>query len=208
MTTFRQNRQASCDFHNAFRTQVGQTRSTEFHSRIAKWQLDLKARSVHLTVMTQNVDDLFEKGGVTDVVHVHGDIRYMECVAFRHRWFVGDQPQDVATRCIKCNCSVCKPGVVFFNEAAPEYPNAFRLLKSLGRGDALVVLGTSCTVFPIDMFLENGRVFKVFSALDFPESLAENLFDKIILGPCSATIEDVIKVTEEKIFSSPEETSM
>lgn len=197
ITTFRENRAASCDFHNSFRTLVGQTKATSFHHAIKAWQRDCRKKGIELIVITQNVDDLFEKAEVENVIHVHGDIRYMQCLAYNHQWFVGYDSQQVDTACkLGCGCKVCKPGVVFFNERAPAYEPTLKLLESLGRGDTLIVLGTSCKVFPLESVLENGRVRKIYSGLDFPTSLSRDLLDHIILGPCTEVLSDIIQWVE------------
>lgn len=189
ITTFRQNRADSCDFHNKFRTLVGQSQPTSFHHAVKTWQQECTEKGMELIVITQNVDDLFERAGVDNIVHVHGEIRYMQCLAYKHQWFVGYDHQMIDTACkLGCGCKVCKPGVVFFNERAPAYEATLKLLESLGTKDTLIVLGTSCKVFPLETVLENGRVRKIYSGLDFPASLSPDLFDRVILGPCTEVL--------------------
>src|ERR1044071_2734847 len=151
--TFRRNacgnRETSRVFHNKLRQLVSVTEPTEFHHAVRQWQLTAKARSIDFHIITQNVDDLFEKAGVEDVQHIHGDIRYLQCLAFNHKFFVGYEEQGKDIRCPQCNCGVIKSGTVFFDEDAPLYSPVMKLLKSLGNGDVLLVLGTSCTVFPL-----------------------------------------------------------
>ncbi len=205
MNTFRQNRELSCNFHNAFRSLVGTVRPTAFHTAVKAWQEECASKGGHLVVITQNVDDLFERAGVQDVTHVHGDIRYMQCLAYNHRWFVGYEPQSFDKACAAgCGCKVCKPGVVFFNEVAPAYEPVLKELLDLGRNDVLIVLGTSCKVFPLNDVLANERVRKIFSGLDFPPSLSRDLFDDIFIGLCTATLDNIRGAVEMFYSSNPD----
>jgi len=197
MLTFRTNREESFSFHNAFRKAVEKAQPNSFHHFVKQWQDECKARNIQLIVITQNVDDLFERAGVDDVLHVHGDIRYMQCLGRNHRWFVGFENLEYDGKCLVCDCRVCKPGVVFFNEIAPMYEPVLKTLKSLSRRDVLVVMGTSCTVFPIEPILHNGSVKKIFSGLQLPENVHEALWDHVILGQCTETIKHIKTIVEE-----------
>lgn len=203
LNTFRQHREESCSFHNEFRALVGRSKPTSFHLAVKRWQDEYAAKGISVIIITQNVDDLFEKADLKDVIHVHGDIRYMQCLAYNHRWFVGYNAQDVNQSCgTGCGCKVCKPGVVFFNEHAPAYEQTLKLLATMGRRDLFVVLGTSCQVFPLAEVLENGRVRKVYSSLDKPQNdsnvkcrMAQ--FDHIVLGPCTDTLHEIRKLADD-----------
>ena len=78
------------------------------------------------------------------------------------------------------------------------YKEANELFASLGVRDALIIIGTSCNVFPIDRYLSNGNVYKVFSAMEFPKHLEEILFDKIYLGSCTEIFSDIKMAVEER----------
>lgn len=194
MMTFRNNRKQVCDFHNLFRRMIRDAQPTAFHHAVKRWQSQLREDGVDMEIYTQNVDDLFEKAGVENVYHVHGDIRYMQCIAKNHRWYVGYEDQVFDARCRECLCKVCKPGVVFFGETAPLYPQTHKMLKELGKDDVLVVIGTSCSVFPIKEYLGNMMPYKIFSALEMPEDISEAYFDKIYLEPCTEAIEKIVQL--------------
>ncbi len=190
--TFRDNRELSCEFHNYFRTMISHSQPNSFHYKIKQWQDDLREHGTQLIVITQNVDDLLERVGVVNVRHIHGDIRYMQCLGRNHTFYIGYENQDVDRKCAECNCKKCKPGVVFFNENAPLYPETYKLLHSLSSRDALIVIGTSCTVFPIKSVVQKEKPLKVFSALTFPVTLDQKYFDKMFLGKCTDVIQNII----------------
>ena len=194
--TFRNNRSEVCEFYNTFRKKIAETQPHEFHHFVKKWQDNLKERDISLIVITQNVDDLFEKAGIENVVHIHGDIRYMQCIGMNHKFFIGYKDQKIDTECPSCICKTCKPGVVFFNEKAPLYADVYKLLTSLTRKDALLVIGTSCSVFPIHEFTRNKKSYQIYSAMELSDSVKIEDFDNILLGRCSATIKEIKAVVE------------
>jgi len=195
--TYRDNIEICREFYNDFRQLVKETQPTDFHRKVSQWQNILASGGNELLVITQNVDDLFERAGVKDVLHIHGDIRYMQCCICDHRWYVGYERQEEVTTCPQCEATFCKPGVVFFGENAPAYEEVIYLLESLSTDDALVVMGTSCSVFPIHYFLEKPEPYKIFSALDLPAKLLTIPIDEIILDRCTVAIDGIISVIEK-----------
>lgn len=197
MTTYKKNKELCRTFYNDFRNLVSKTQPTDFHHKIARWQNELRERGVDLCVMTQNVDDLFEKANVRDVTHVHGDIRNMHCISCNHNWHVGYDEQKPDDVCPACSSDVCKPGVIFFNEHAPAYENLIRTLESLSDGDILIAIGTSCSVFPIQYFFEKDDIYKIYSALELPRQLRGIPLDEVILGRCTEVIDSIRNLTDQ-----------
>lgn len=106
-----------------------------------------------VAVVTQNVDDLHERAGSPDIVHLHGEL-------FAHRCFDCARPApdlplpDPETprlrleppRCASCGGRI-RPGVVWFGEALPEAAWS-RALAAVEHADLLLVVGTSGLVHP------------------------------------------------------------
>lgn len=113
----------------------------------------LADRVPQLTVVTQNIDDLHERAGSQDVIHLHGRIDQPRCFACArpHDSF---EPPSLSSleslqeppRCIRCGGRV-RPGVVWFGEALPkdELRRAFRAVKEC---DVLISIGNSGAVYP------------------------------------------------------------
>lgn len=116
----------------------------------------LAARGIAADVVTQNVDDLHERAGSADVVHLHGHLlrsRCLGCSATRTPDPIAAEPvaPGDGAREIPPHCDACggpyRPAVVWFGEALPEVAWA-RAVESIGRCDRLVVVGTSGLVQP------------------------------------------------------------
>lgn len=129
---------------------VAQVEPHPGHRAVAEWAR--LARGPRVAIVTQNVDDLHERAGSPDVVHLHGalgDWRCEDCAAA----YEGDLPTaDEATdrveppRCRACGSAV-RPGVVWFGEALPmvEWYQAVALVET---ADLVLVVGTSGIVHP------------------------------------------------------------
>lgn len=144
------------------RMQVQKARPNPAHLAI----VELAQRVPKLTVITQNVDDLHERAGSAEVIHLHGSLHEPRCFACG-RAYAGvvtdlkDQPSSERLeppRCARCNGRV-RPGVVWFGEYLPQ--QAMRSALDAARHcDCLLSIGTSGVVMPAaripEVALENG----------------------------------------------------
>ena len=111
------------------------------------------AKTCDITLVTQNVDDLHERAGSHDVLHLHGGL-------FAHRCFACARPFDDVTlpdnaaepapveppRCPHCNGRI-RPGVVWFGEDLPTAPYR-AAVKASEACDVMLVIGTAGVVYP------------------------------------------------------------
>jgi NAD-dependent deacetylase len=102
------------------------------------------------SVVTQNVDDLHERAGANDVVHLHGTIMQGRCSACSKPHKLSE-PAPLALeseppRCVHCGGWV-RPSVVWFGEALPT-PAIDEARARIARADLLLVVGTSGVVQP------------------------------------------------------------
>ena len=126
------------------------------HVALAQW-----ARSAPVRVVTQNVDDLHERAGSADVVHLHGSIvafRCSECGAPYDSGLVVAAAAEAAgsgrpalrvapPRCPVCAQGLVRPGVVWFGESLPL--GAFEAaVAAVEEADLVLVVGTSGLVHP------------------------------------------------------------
>lgn len=107
-----------------------------------------------LTLITQNVDDLHERAGSVDVIHLHGNLQQPRCFACarmpREPLGVPEEPEGgrelEPPRCQHCGGRL-RPGVVWFGESLPAaaLKQAF---TAAGACDLLLVVGTAGVVYP------------------------------------------------------------
>lgn len=115
----------------------------------------LAAFKPEMTVVTQNVDDLHERAGTTNVIHLHGDLFASRCFACARPAGEVNIPADAASqptlrlpppRCTYCGGDI-RPGVVWFGEQLPEacWEQAVERVHGC---DLLLAVGTSGVVYP------------------------------------------------------------
>ena len=107
----------------------------------------------NLLLVTQNVDDLHERGGSRDVCHMHGELKSALCTSCgtRSRWEVTmlDRPP-----CSVCQAPTLRPDVVWFGEMPYQMG---RIEAALERCDLFVSIGTSGAVYPAAGFVNGAK---------------------------------------------------
>ena|SRR5690625_2010853 len=107
-----------------------------------------------LAVVTQNVDDLHERAGSRDVIHLHGSLHEPRCFDCGHPHALAtdipDEPEGgrrlKPPACLQCGGPV-RPGVVWFGESLPQ-ENWRRAQELAQECDVLFSVGTSSVVYP------------------------------------------------------------
>ncbi|AJE31956.1 NAD-dependent deacetylase [Corynebacterium humireducens NBRC 106098 = DSM 45392] len=119
------------------------------HRAIADWSL---LADVHVGVTTQNIDNLHERGGMDDVVHLHGSLFDYRCTICSRPWKGEVEfPDEPVARMAPPECPLCgnlvRPGVVWFGEQLPQ-DEWGRAEARMAAADLVVVVGTSGVVHP------------------------------------------------------------
>jgi len=126
-------------FYNERRKALFKAEPNEGHRIIADWE-----KKFRVTVITQNVDDLHERAGSTEVIHLHGEL--MKARSTLDPNLVYPLTHWELREGDKCEKgSQLRPHIVWFGEEVPLMPVAAELV---GTADVLVVVGTSLQVYP------------------------------------------------------------
>lgn len=126
------------DFYNMRRRDVLQAQPNEAHFTLARMEQDFE-----VTIITQNIDDLHERGGSTEVLHLHGEILRMRSVAdesYRQEIYT-----DIALGDLAPDGYQWRPDIVWFEEPVPMIEEAIPIVQS---ADFFAVVGTSLVVYP------------------------------------------------------------
>ncbi len=120
------------------------------HRAIAYWAGSDQVGHVHVT--TQNIDNLHERAGSTEVTHLHGSLFTYRCTLCSMPWHDdGNYPDVPVERLAPPSCSDCgnpvRPGVVWFGEALPQQEWA-TAEQRMHTADLVVIVGTSGIVHP------------------------------------------------------------
>jgi len=80
-------------------------------------------RAALKTVKTQNVDDLHERGGLSSVIHMHGELTSNKCTACNHKQYCTEDSSPISI-CAHCqSVGTLRPDIVWFGEM-PYHMNA------------------------------------------------------------------------------------
>ncbi len=135
---WKQNPELVLDFYNQRRRQLLEVSPNEAHYALAKLEAYF---SVH--IITQNVDDLHERAGSTNVLHLHGEL--FKVRSSKEPSLIYEWKKDLK-RGDKCDLgSQLRPHIVWFGEAVPAIEEAVRICNT---ADMFIVIGTSLQVYP------------------------------------------------------------
>jgi NAD-dependent deacetylase len=144
------NRENMLEFYNERRRQVGSVEPNDAHKGLVELE---KNHDVY--IITQNIDDLHERAGSSNILHLHGEITKARSSAIFHSKASDEDAIHIGYDDIKIgdkceNGSQLRPHVVWFGEDVPNLPIAAGMVKE---ADVLVIIGTSFTVYPAAMLM-------------------------------------------------------
>ncbi len=126
------------EFYNMRRQNVASANPNKAHIQLAELEADY---NVH--IITQNIDDLHERGGSINVLHLHGEIFKMRSVLDTEKLY--DIKGDIKVGDLAPDGGQLRPAIVWFEEDVPKIEDAIRIVKA---ADIFVVIGTSLVVYP------------------------------------------------------------
>lgn len=132
------------EFYNKRRQQLLEVVPNDAHKLVAALEKDFD-----VTVITQNVDDLHERAGSTDIIHLHGEL--MKVCSSREPYneaYVRTLTPDnlsIEIGDLADDGSQLRPFIVWFGEAVPRIEDAVLALRDI---DIFVIIGTSLNVYP------------------------------------------------------------
>lgn len=134
------NPQLVLDFYNQRRNQLKETNPNKAHLLIAELE-----KFFDVCVITQNVDNLHEKGGSKEIIHLHGELTKArgERDDYYDNLEIGYKELNLGDK--SHTGSQLRPHIVWFGEAVPELDKAVKRVKD---ADILIIIGTSLVVYP------------------------------------------------------------
>lgn len=147
-----------------------------------------------ISVITQNIDDLFEKANCKDVVHLHGFLKELRCENCGNILNIKYKEQfEKYENCPNCD-SLLRPNIVFFGDPAPKYQDMYDELLNC---EVLVVIGTSGAVINTDMFLNPKIKLSILNNLKPSRYINDRLYTKVLYTKVSLAIDEIAKDIEE-----------
>ncbi len=132
------NQSLVLDFYNKRRMQLKDVVPNLAHKALA--ELD---KYHDVTIITQNVDDLHERGGSKNIIHLHGELNKVRSVATQR--LIYDWDKDLQLGDMADDGYQLRPHIVWFGEAVPMLDKA---IPHIENSDKLIIIGTSMQVYP------------------------------------------------------------
>lgn len=144
-TAWKNNPALVTEFYNLRRKQVMEAKPNEAHLFFADLQTNYD-----VTVVTQNIDDLHERAGSKNVLHLHGEIMKVRSSLNEHLIYpVKGWEIKIGDKCEKG--SQLRPHIVWFGEMVPNMDKAIEIVN---KADVFVTIGTSLNVYPAAGLIE------------------------------------------------------
>lgn len=132
------NQDLVLDFYNQRRAQLKEVEPNEGHLALVELE-----QNHEVTIITQNVDDLHERAGSTQVMHLHGELKKVRSTVDED--LVYDCSDNIVTGDLCEKGYQLRPHIVWFGEQVPMLESAAQKIPG---ADIVLVVGTSLQVYP------------------------------------------------------------
>ena len=169
-------------FYDMRREALARVEPNAAHIALARLEREF---SRDLLLVTQNVDDLHERGGSARVLHMHGELKSALCTSCetRSRWerTMLDRPP-----CPVCRAPTLRPDIVWFGEMPYQMGRIYQALETC---DLFVSIGTSGAVYPAAGFVQEARSAGAHTLeLNLEPSDGSHFFHESRHGPASVLV--------------------
>ncbi|MGL5306469.1 MAG: SIR2 family NAD-dependent protein deacylase [Aeromonas veronii] len=178
------------DFYNERRAALADVHPNAMHEAIAAWQKEFGAENV--ISITTNVDDLLERAGVQNTVHLHGKLTELFDTETEEVHEIGYTAYDKS-------CPEIKPAVIFFGEEAPEYKTMEKMIDEMTNEDVVIFIGMSFVVVPAMMCLPLDKTPKTVCVNPDYMSHYEHPFEVKIEKTATKAIEEINEIIKEQL---------
>jgi len=168
-------------FYNARRSNCLSAEPNAAHLALAELQ-----KSHHnVTLVTQNIDNLHERGGAGEVIHMHGELMQALCASCGAVWRAPEL-MDKSDPCPSCGKPQTRPDIVWFGEI-PYHMD--RIERALSDCDLFVAIGTSGAVYPAAGFVQMADAFGADTLeLNLAPSDVQSAFAAHRYGPATEVV--------------------
>ncbi len=162
--------------------------ANEGHRALARLEAEYPSE---VLLVTQNIDNLHEKGGSQKVLHMHGELLKGRCLA------CGEECEVVGDLGPDSQCSLCeergkiRPAIVWFGEMPDHMP---QIEKALMEADLFLSVGTSGQVYPAAGFVEIARVAGAETIeVNLDETIGSSRFARTVRGKAGETLPGLVE---------------
>jgi NAD-dependent deacetylase len=182
------NRKQTIEFYDNRRADIMDKEPNKAHKVLA----ELKAKyKDDIAIITQNVDNLFEKAGIlhNNVIHLHGFLTEVQCEKCELVYDIGYKKIEDSFngRCPTCGSEKIRPYIVMFGESAPKYEELYTQMQDC---KMLVVIGTSGNVVSVDNLAVHVDT-QILNNLEPNRAIFDELYSKVLYKKATEAIDEI-----------------
>lgn len=181
-------------FYNERRAQLVEVEPNAAHKGLVELE-----QYFNVNVITQNVDDLHERAGSKNVLHLHGELMKVRSLNREERVYtlpcdqLTDKGLETSVDTRDPYGDPVRPHIVFFEEAVPNFDRACMLAQ---RADIFVVIGTSLVVYPAASLLHYApRSAEVYYIDPHPSSVPD--YVHVIAKTATEGVKELIEILKQ-----------
>lgn len=181
---FERNPAVVLDFYNQRRRQLLTVEPNAAHIALAELE------KIHdVTIITQNVDDLHERAGSTNVIHLHGEL--LKVRSTFDEALVLDWKEDLNLGHFCEHNHQLRPHIVWFGEMVPMIEVAAEIVE---KADAVIIVGTSMQVYPAAGLVQSAKTEAHIYFVDPKPSISESRKITVFAENASLGIPKVVEL--------------
>jgi len=193
-----EDRKLVTEFYNERRRDLESKEPNRAHKVLAQLESDYRGRITHLS---QNIDNLMERAGAKDVIHLHGVLTELRCEACTKTFNIGYAPQKGDEACPYCGNKRIRHNVVMFGETAPEYVHIQEAVRHCSLFIAIGTSGAVIDVVPIAKAFKHSVLIdparqKTPSMYD-PHDYIDEYFEHFIQKKAGDAMDELVAIVKE-----------
>jgi NAD-dependent deacetylase len=178
---FIKNPRLVLNFYNLRRKQL-----LKVEPNIAHISLNELQYKFNLTIVTQNIDDLHERSGTKNVIHLHGKLTESKSIIDNKIYDIVGGELNVGDYCKKGG--QLRPNVVWFGEAVPNMDLAIEVVR---KASILIIIGTSLQVYPAATIIDYAINAERIILVDTNPSIYKGI--EVFKGKATEIIPDLVR---------------
>ena len=166
---FIKNPELVLDFYNQRRRQLLKVKPNRAHKELAKLE-----KQFQVQIITQNLDDLHERAGSKNILHLHGELLKVRSTLDKNLIYPWHKDLKIGNLCEKK--TQLRPHIVWFGEQVPMINKAIDLVAN---SDIFIIIGTSLQVYPASGLIEYLQPKTPIFLIDQKPSITEKQFTNL-----------------------------
>ncbi|CAM4296946.1 SIR2 family NAD-dependent protein deacylase [Zobellia nedashkovskayae] len=166
---FARNPELVLDFYNQRRRQLPEVAPNEAHKALFKLE-----DFYNVTIVTQNVDDLHERAGSSNVIHIHGELLKARSTKNENSIIPWTKDLNIGDYCEKGH--QLRPHIVWFGKAVPLLEQAAIATQN---ADIVIIIGTSMQVYPAASLIDYAQSGIPIYFIDPKPNVSKNNYDNL-----------------------------